>query len=85
MNEAKDGKAKLRSDMGEIKRVQKKKTFQEARINVENIDNARKVATDFLNEFTSRASEARHQAKKGTGLKILTLKQMLPTLSIALA
>ena len=39
--------------------------------------NARKSAIDFLNEFSSRASGARHQVKKGTGLKILTLKQML--------
>ena len=36
-------------------------------------------------EYTSRASEARHQAKKGTGLKILTPKQMLQRLPIALA
>ena len=36
-------------------------------------------------KYTSRASEARHQAKAGTGLKILTPKQMLQRLSIALA
>ena len=36
-------------------------------------------------EYTSRASEARRQAKKGTGLKILTPKQMLQRLPIALA
>ena len=39
----------------------------------------------FFEEFTSRASEARRQAKKGTGLKILTFKQMLQRLPIALA
>ena len=39
----------------------------------------------FFEEFTSRVSEARHQAKKGTGLKILTPKQMLQRLQMALA
>ena len=32
-----------------------------------------------------RLEEARHQAKKGTGLKILTPKQMIQRLPIALA
>ena len=39
----------------------------------------------FFEEFTSRASQARRQAKKGKGLKILTLKQTLQRLPIALA
>ena len=34
--------------------------------------------------YTSRASEARRKAKKGTGLKILTQKQMLQRLSVAI-
>ena len=37
----------------------------------------------FLDEFTSRASEARYQAKQGTRLKVLTPKQMLQGLPIA--
>ena len=39
----------------------------------------------FFYEYTSRASEARSQAKKGTGLEILTPKQMLERLPTALA
>ena len=39
----------------------------------------------FFNEYTLRASEARRQAKKGTGLKILIPKQMVQRLPIALA
>ena len=35
----------------------------------------------FFDEYTSGASKARRQAKKGTGLKILTPKQMLQRLS----
>ena len=65
--------------MGEIKKVNK-----EARINIENLYNATKAAIDFFDEY-SRTSEARHQAKKGTGLKILTPKQMFQKLPIGLA
>ena len=39
----------------------------------------------FFGEYTLRTSEAGRQAKKGEGLKILTPKQMLQRLSIALA
>ena len=73
MNEAKVDQTKLRSDMGEVKRVQQEtfiKKRSEARTNIENFYNARKAAIDFFEEYTSRASEARRQAKKGTGLKI---------------
>ena len=74
--------------MREIKRVQKRyllKESREARTNIESIYNARKEAIDSFDEYTSRASEARHQAKKGTGLKILTPKQILQRFPIALA
>ena len=59
--------------MGEIKRVQKKshllKESIEARTNIENLYNTRKAAIGFLNKFASRASEARHIAKKEQDLK----------------
>ena len=45
----------------------------------------KKAAIDFLNKFTSKASEARHKALKETGLKVLSSKQMLQRLSIALS
>ena len=88
MNEAKDEQTKLRSNIGETKRVQKKHLLKEsmkARTNIENLYNARKAAIDFFDEYTSRAPEVRRQAKKETGLKILTSKQMLQRFSIALA
>ena len=72
LSEAKDEQAKLKSSMAEIKRIQKKhllKESSEARINIENVYNARKAAIDFCDEYTSRASEARRQAKKGQDLK----------------
>ena len=88
MNEVKDEQTKLESKIGEIKRVQKNhflKGSREARINIENLYNARKAAIDSFEEYTSRTSEARRQTKKGTGLKILAPKQMLQRLPIALA
>ena len=59
------------------------KESREGRTNIKNIYKARKADIDFLREFTSRAS--RCQAKKGKGIKILTPKQMLQRLPIALA
>ena len=60
------------------------KESREARTNMENLYNSRTAAIDFFEELTSRASEASPQAKKGTGLKILTPKQMLQRLPIVL-
>ena len=72
--------------MGVNKKIKKKKgKAREARTNIENLYNARKAVIDFFDEYTSRASEARYQAKKGTGLKILSYKEMLQKLPIALA
>ena len=48
--------------------------------------NARKEATKFYDDYSSMMSEARFKAKtKGTRLKMLTPKQMLQRLPIALA
>ena len=88
LNEAKDEQAKLKLKIGEIKKVAKRhliKESREAKTNVENLYNARKATIDFFDEYTSRASEARRQAKKGAGIKILTPNQMLKRLPIALA
>ena len=53
---------------------------------IENLYEARQAAIAFLNEFASRASEARSQAKQSaSGIKVLTPKQMLQILPIALA
>ena len=48
--------------------------------------NARKEATKFHDDYSSMMSETKFKAKtKGAGLKILTPKQMLQRLPIALA
>ena len=42
-------------------------------------------AMKLYDDYSSMMSEAKHKATKGTGLKILTPKQMLQRLPIALA
>ena len=46
---------------------------------------ARNNVKKFCDNYSSMASEARRKATKGTGLKILTPKQMLQKVLIALA
>ena len=46
---------------------------------------ARKEAIKFYDDYSLMMSEAKYRATKGTGLKILTPKQMLQRLPIALA
>ena len=46
---------------------------------------ARNKAIKFHNDYYSMMSGAKYRATKGTGLKILTPKQMLQRLPIALA
>ena len=60
------------------------KESKEAKTNIENLYNARKAAIDIFDEYISRASEARRQAKNGEGIKIVTLKQILQRLPIGL-
>ena len=45
---------------------------------------ARNEAIEFYDDYSSMMSEAKHRATKGTGLKVLTPKQMLQSLPIAL-
>ena len=46
---------------------------------------ARNEAFKFYDKYSLMMSEAKNKATKGTGLKILTPKQMLQRLSIALS
>ena len=45
---------------------------------------AKSEAIKFYDDYSSMMSEAKHRATKGTGLKVLTPKQMLQSLPIAL-
>ena len=57
--------------------------------NIKNLYDSRQKVIDLLNDDAKIRSEAIHKSKQikteGTGLKILTLKQMLKRFSIALA
>ena len=46
---------------------------------------ARNEAIKFCDDYSSMMSDAKYKATKGTGLKILTPKQMLQKLPIGLA
>ena len=46
---------------------------------------ARNEAIKIYDDYSSMMSDAKYRATKGTGLKILTPKQMLQRLPIALA
>ena len=74
--------------MGEIKKGNKKHRSREqtnALYNTEMLYKARNEAIKFYDDYSSMMSEAKYKATKGTGLKILTPKQMLQRLPIALA
>ena len=53
--------------------------------NIEILYRARKEDINFFDDYSSLMCEAKNKVTKGTGLKILTLKQMLQRLPIALA
>ena len=53
--------------------------------NIKMIYKARSEAIKFYDDYSSMISEAKEKATKGTGLKILTPKQMLQRLPLALA
>ena len=53
--------------------------------NIEMLYKARNEAIKFHDDYSSMMSEAKYRATQGTGLKILTPKQMLQRLPVALA
>ena len=53
--------------------------------NIQILYNARNETIKFYDDYSSIMSEAKYRATKGKGPKILTLKQMLQRLPIALA
>ena len=53
--------------------------------NIKLLDESRKVVIELFDEYSLIVSEAKHKAKDREGLKILSPKQMLQRLPIALA
>ena len=77
------------SKLGEIKKGnpnKKSRTNLNVIKNVDKLYESRQAAITFFIEYTERVSEAKSRAKQeGTGLKILTCKQRLQGLPIALS
>ena len=88
LTDVKNNQEKFKSYLGEINKGNKKHRSKVQKNNLYNIEmlyKARNEAIKFYDDYSSMMSEAKYRATKGTGLKILTPKQMLQRLPIALA
>ena len=88
-SEAKNKKNEFLSKLTNIKIGKKTLGQKEVINNIEGFYISRQEVFNFFKDFTQMLSDANYKAKqnetKGTGLKILTPKQMLQRLHIALA
>ena len=88
--DVKTNQGKFKTYLGEIKKGNKKHKSKEQKNTLHNIEilyKARTEASKFYGDYSSMISEAKTKSKatKATRLKILTPKQMLHRISIALA
>ena len=86
--DVKNNQEKFKSYLGEIKKGNKKHRSKEQKntlYNIEMLYKARNEAIKFYDDYSLMMSEAKTKATKGTGLKILTPKQILQRLPITLA
>ena len=77
-----------KSDLSEIKKGNEKHRSKEQKNTLHNIEMLYKVRNNviqFFDDCSSMVSETKLKATKGTGRKILTPKQMLQRLPIAVA
>ena len=91
LDETENDQINFKSSVGEIKKGNNKKRSKKQKSTLYNIDilyKARNEAIKFFNDYILMVSEAKNKAKSktsGKGLKILTPKQLLQRLLIALA
>ena len=81
-------KKKLKSDLGHIKQgpTYYKSPKQLNRIeNIKNLYESREKVVQMFNDYAKSMSRNIYESKQGTGLKILTPKQMIQRFSIPLA
>ena len=74
--DVKNNQEKFKSYLGEIKKGKKSKEQKNTFYNIETLYKARNEAIKFYDDYSLMMSEAKNKATKGTGLKILTPKQM---------
>ena len=85
--DVKNNQEKFKSYLGEIKKGNKKyksKVQKNTLYNIEMFYRSKNEAIKVYDDYSAMMSEAKYKATKGTGLKILTAKQMLQRLPIAL-
>ena len=76
----------FRSSLNEVSRGRFKSEEQESALkNIKLLYKSRKAVIKLFNEYSLTASEGKHKEKYGEGLIILSPKQMLQRLAIALA
>ena len=83
-----EDKKKLESKISEITRRNPKnrnKDQSDTIKNIRNLYNSRKKTIKLYNDYAKITSEAMCKTKQGKGLKILTPKHMLQSLTVALA
>ena len=85
LSNVKTNQWKFKSYLGEIKKENKSKEQKNTLYNIEMLYKARNEAIKFYDDYSLMMSKAKTKATKGKGLKILTPKQMLRRLPIALA
>ena len=83
--DVKNNQEKFRSYLGEIKKGRKSKAQKNTWCNIEMLYKARKEAIKFYDDYSLMMSEAKYTGTRRKELKILTPKQMLQRLPIALA
>ena len=85
LTDEKNNQEKFKSYLGEMKKGKKSKNQKNTFYNIERLHKAKSEVIKFYDDYSLMMSEAKTKATKGTGLKILTPKQMLQRLPIALA
>ena len=88
LTDVKNNLKKFKSYLGEMKKgnLRKKSKVEKNTLhNIKMLYKARNESIKFYDDYSSMMSEAKIKANKGKGLKILTPKQMLQRLPIALA
>ena len=86
--DVKNNQEKFKIYLGKIKKGNKKhrsKVQKNTLYNIETLYKAKNEAIKFYDDYSSMMSEIKYRVTNGTGLKILTPKQMLQRLPIALA
>ena len=87
LTDIKYNQEKSKSNLSDVKKTHRGRTKEQkdTLYNIEMLYKARNKAIRLFDDYSSKMSEAKTKAKAGTGLKILTPKQILQRLPIALA